>query len=196
MNMGRDPYWDDLGVAWLAVNPDPQAIESRLGTRLRSQAFVARSLFAMGVLLGALLLALGVFTIHAGISSGAWNFVIRGVALLLISGMLGAAAWWQRAGTRDDTGSLMRKIDLAIARGRNFRRAAGMCVAMCGVAAVFGLAGYFVRVRLGHPPAMSPWEPLALLALMATTLMVYLRYTAGELDRLRYLKRALSPEAG
>jgi hypothetical protein len=195
MNTEQDPYWDDLGVAWLAVNPDPKAIEARLNMRLRSQAYWARLLMAIGLPLCIALLALAAYTVYAGLASGAWHFVVRGIALLLLSGMTGSAAWSQRARFPGNHDSVTQTIDLAIARGRNFRRAAGMGMAMCGVAAVSGVVGYFARTRLGHPPAMSPWEPLALLALMATTLLVYLRFTAEELDRLRYLKGVLSPES-
>lgn len=194
MSTEKDPYWDDLGVAWLAVDPDPKAIEARVKVRLRSQALCAHLLMTLGAPLCLAMLALAAYTVYAGFSSGTWNFVIRGAALFVLSVMTGIAVWFQRARVRADQDPVTRTLDLAITRCRNLRRAAGVGMAMCAVAAVFGVAGYFVRIRLGHPPAMSPWEPLTLLALMATTLFIYLHYTAGDLGRLCYLKRALSPE--
>jgi Na+/melibiose symporter-like transporter len=132
--------------------------------------------------------------LYIGITGRVWNFVIRGIALVVLAALLACAAWAQRARDRADRDSLSQKLDLAIARNRGLRRAAFMGVVMCTVAAVFGVGGYFVRVRLGHPPAMSPLEPLTLLSVMAGALLSYLHFTAKEEERLRYLKGVLASE--
>lgn len=196
MTSSTDAYWDQLGVAWRAFNPDSNAIAQRLRLRLRSQAMCANVLAFLGIPLSVATLALGVFTIWIGFSSGAWNFVTRGVALVAIAALLACASWSQRIGVRADTSTLAQMLDLVLLRTRKLRKATVMGIAMCAVAAVFGVAGYAIRIRIGHAPAMSPLEPLALLGLSSVALILYARRGADEIRRLSYLKRALVPEEG
>jgi uncharacterized membrane protein len=195
MSTEQDRYWDDLGIAWVAVDPNSEAIAAQLDSRLRSQALRAKLLVATGVPLAVAMLALAGFTLYAGFNGGAWNFLVRGIALLVLSGMTGLAAWSQRFDAAGQLNSLAGKMDQTIARSRKLHRAAGLGLTMCGVAAVAGLAGYFIRVRQGHPPAMSPLEPLALLALMAIAICIYMHYSARDLERLEYLRRTLASES-
>jgi hypothetical protein len=139
-------------------------------------------------------LALGAFTISKGFSSGAWNFVVRGIALIIISLLLGLAGWSQRIGARAETSTLAQMIDLSILRVQKLRQAVLMGIYICAVAACFGVLGYAIRTHIGRAPAMSPLEPLALVALLSGVLVLYLRQATDDLKRLRYLKKALVPE--
>lgn len=191
MNDEKDPYWDDLGIAWHAVVADAKPIAARLSTKLRAQALWAQGLVVLGWPVFAALLALATYTLYIAVTGAVWNFVIRGVALIVLAVLTACAAWAQHARDRADSNSMSEKLDLAIARSRGLRRAAVIGLAMCVVAAVFGVGGYFVRARMGHPPAMSPLEPLALLLVIAGALISYLHFTVKDEERLRYLKGVL-----
>jgi hypothetical protein len=194
MNFTTDAYWDELGIAWRAFNPDLSALEQRLRLRLRTQALCANVLAFLGIPLSVAIAALGAFTVWIGFSTGAWNFVTRGIALIAIAALLAFAGWSQRTGGRGETSTLSQMLALALLRAERLRKAAVLGIAICAVAAVFGLVGYAIRIRIGHAPAMSPLEPLALLALATLALILYARRAADDLRRLRYLKRALVPE--
>lgn len=194
MNSERDPYWDDLGVAWHAAT-DARHLAARLNVRLRAQALWAQGLMVIGLPVCAGLLALAAYTLYAGIAAHVWNFLTRGTALLILAALTANAVWVQRAKDRAACDSLAQMLNLAIARSQNLRRAASIGVAMCVVAAVFGVGGYFIRLRLNHAPGMSPLESLALLAAITAVLLGYLHFTAGDAGRLRYLKKVLAPES-
>jgi hypothetical protein len=194
MTTSTDAYWDELGVAWRAVNPDMNVISSRIRLRLRSQAACAYALVIFGVPLSIAALALGAFTIWKGFSAGAWNFVVRGIAVIVIGLLLGFAGWSQRIGARAETSTLAQMIDLAIVRAQKLRQAVVVGICICAVAAAFGLLGYAIRSHIGRAPAMSPFEPLTLLALLSTALLLYVRRASDDLKKLRYLQRALAPE--
>ena len=89
MTTPRDPYWDELGVAWSAINPDIDVIAPRLKARLRRQSLLITAGASLQGCLSALLAYfLGALTIWSGWTTGTWNFVTRGIAIVAISVIL------------------------------------------------------------------------------------------------------------
>lgn len=187
----NDVYWDELGVAWRAINPEPSVIAPKLETRLRRQAAAVLGIIIVGVPLSIGGLVLGIYTVWIGWSHGIWNFASRGVAVIAISSLLAIAAFSRRGSGRVDSSSLADMLDLGIVQAERFRRVVQAGYRACGVAAVLGLLGYGIRVHFYRPPAMSPIEPLVLLALLAIALSLFGRRVRDDLVRLRYLKGIL-----
>ncbi len=88
MTTSRDPYWDEWGVAWSAINPDVTIIAPRLKARLRRQSLLIMAGLLTGLPLSAVGILLGVLTIWSGWTTGTWNFVTRGIAIGAISAIL------------------------------------------------------------------------------------------------------------
>lgn len=187
----NDVYWDELGVAWRAINPQPSVIAPKLESRLRRQAAAVLGIIMVGVPLSIGGLVLGIYTVWIGWSHGIWNFISRGVAVIAISSLLAIAAFSRRGSGRVDLSSLGDMLDLGIVQAERFRRVVQAGYWACGVAGVLGLLGYGIRVHFYRPPAMSPIEPLALLALLAIALFLFGRRVRDDLVRLRYLKGIL-----
>jgi hypothetical protein len=194
MTKSFDAYWDELGVAWRAINPDPRIISPRLESRLRRQGLAAGGIIAVGLPMSIGGSVLGAYTIWYGWSTGTWNFVTRGIAIVAISWMLAVGAWSLRIGRRAAAGTLAEMIDLAISRAENARDAIRWAYYACAVGALFGLLGYLIRTHSGRPPAMSPVEPLVALALCSVALLLYRRHVLDSLKKFRYLQRALLTE--
>ncbi|HJS92591.1 MAG TPA: hypothetical protein VJ738_21665 [Steroidobacteraceae bacterium] len=187
----NDVYWDELGVAWRAINPEPSVIAPKLETRLRRQAAAVLAIMVVGVPLSIGGLVLGISTAWIGWSHGIWNFIARGVAIIAISSLLAIAAFSRRGSGRVDSSSLADMLDLGIVQAERFRRAVRAGCWACGVAAVLGLLGYGIRVHFYRPPAMSPIEPLVLLALLVIALYLFGRRNRDDLARLKYLRGVL-----
>jgi hypothetical protein len=139
-------------------------------------------------------LALGAWTIRVGLAADAANFLVRGVAVLLLSAMLGLGTAWLARSARDDTRSLSAMLDLSLRRARVFRNLTLLGFVGVAVAAVLGLAGYAIRSRAGVPPALSPLEPLLALGLFATALVPFHLRFRDLIVRLECLRRALAGE--
>jgi len=185
-------YWDDLGGAWCAIDLHAAGLSSRVKARLQRQAALMR----MGILAGALGtaagLALGGWTIYAGLSADAANFLVRGAAVLMLSAMLGLATAWLAAGLRDETRSLTEMLELSVWRARAFGRLTALGFAGCIVAAVLGLVGYAIRSGAGDPPELSPIEPLLLLGLFAVALLPFHLRFRDTVARLQFLRQAVT----
>ena len=195
MTAPHDDYWDDLGVAWRAINPDTSVIAPRIAARVRRQSALILSTLLIGLPLSAIGFSLGVFTIWRGWTTGSWNFVTRGTAIVTIA-MLMAIAMRSllgvRAGRAATTVSAM--LDLSITRARRTLIGIRLGMAACLVAAVMGLVGTSIRSRLTDPPLMSPVVDLVLLALCALGLFAWARNVRLQLGRLRAVKHALVTE--
>ena len=114
--MTQDAYWDELGLAWTAINPDPQVMMPKVKKRLRRQTtMIAITLFLV-LPLSLAGIALGLWTIWFGAASQTWNFIPRGVGIVLIALMAAFAAWSFRGELRDGSASLRAMIDLALSR--------------------------------------------------------------------------------
>ena len=188
--MTQDAYWDDLGVAWTAVTPNLQ-IAPHLKERLRRQTlFTAVMLFA-GLPLSLGGIALGVWTIWQGATVEAWFFVTRGIAIVIISLLSGIAAWSFRDSWNDETQSLNAMIELALTRAQRWHAAIRLGYFALGAAALFGMTGYEMRIAAGKPSAISPVEPLVLLAVLAVVLFLLRRRAKDDIAKYRYLKTLL-----
>lgn len=194
MPTSNDDYWDELGIAWRATNPDLTVITPRLMARMRWQRIGMLGMMAVGIPLSIGGLILGIYTLVAGFSFHIWNFVTRGIAVLVISLLFGLASWSVRGGLRAYTGSLMEMIDASISRTEGLTRAVRLGYWVCAVAAVFGLVGYAIRARLDHPAAMSPIGPLIFLGISCAALLLYHRHVRNDLARFRYLRHALGKD--
>jgi hypothetical protein len=187
--MTQDAYWDELGMAWTAI--DPQIIAPRLKERLHRQTVSIAVVIFTGVPLSLAGIALGAWTVWLGASAEAGNFVTRGIAIVAISMLAGFAAWSFGAAWKDDTQSLAAMIELALRRAQRGRMAIRSGFACLGIAAVFGMIGYAIRLQMGKPPAMSSVEPLLLLAVLAVVLFLLEGKNGSDIAKYRYLKRLL-----
>jgi hypothetical protein len=193
MTLPRDAYWDELGVAWRAINPDVNVIVPRLKARLRRQSFLIAAGLIAGLPLSAAGLLLGLLTIWSGWNTGTWNFVTRGIAIGVVSLILATAtSLLLPVRASDAVRAVSEMIDLAIARSQRTLLAIRLGFCACAVAAVFGLAGMAIRTYLTRPPRMSPLVDLAALAICALGLYLYGRQVKVNLDKMRYLKHALA----
>jgi len=191
--MTQDAYWDDLGVAWTAVTPNLQ-IAPHLKERLRRQTlFTAVMLFA-GLPLSLGGIALGVWTIWQGATVEAWFFVTRGIAIVIIFLLSGIAAWSFRNAWNDDTRSLAAMIGLALTRAQRWHAAIRLGYLALIVAALFGTVGYEIRISMGKPSAMSPVEPLVLLAVLGLVLFLLQRRAKDDIAKYSYLKTLMLEE--
>ena len=191
MTDAKDAYWDELGVAWTASEIEPGSVTPRLRARLKLQSIAFGALVLAGIALALLGAALGAWTTWRGFTTETWFFVSRGIAIIMMSAVLAAAAAALKSRLKNDTKSLKEMIDLSLARTERFILAVRWGYFGCAIAAIFGLAGYALRGRYGHPPAMSPLEPLIVLSLIAVILFLFDRRASGAVTRYRYLAKLL-----
>jgi hypothetical protein len=133
-----------------------------------------------------------VATIWIGWRSGAWNFIIRGIAIIAISVILTVAiSSLLRVRSGGVARGLSEMIDLAIGRGQKILSLirAGLCA--CLIAAMLGLLGTAIRAHFAAPPRMSPIVDIAMLALVALAHLLYGRQIKVQLLMYRSLKHAL-----
>jgi hypothetical protein len=192
MTIPSDAYWDELGIAWRAIKPEINVLMPRLQARLHRQSlFISLGLIA-GLPLSGAGFILGLFAIWSGWTSGTWNFVIRGIAIGVISIILGVATSLLvpvRANKAARAFSDM--IDLSIARSQRILLTLRLAFCACVVAAVLGLMGSVVRTQLTRPPHLSPIVDVMVLALCALGLDLYSRQIKLGLEKMRYLRRTL-----
>ena len=195
MTTRDDAYWDELGVEWRALNPDPDIIGPRLKSRLRRQSLLIRAGLMTGLLLSAGGVILSLITIWMGWTTGTWNFVTRGIAIGAISVLLAMAVSVLlpvRGG--DAARAVSDLLDLAIARAQRTLVAIRLGLYACVVAAVFGLAGAAIRTHFTGPPRISPVADVTALAIVALGLFLRVRHVRTSLAKLRALKHALGVE--
>jgi hypothetical protein len=136
---------------------------------------------------------IGPITIWIGATTGAWHFIVRGVAILAVAIMLGAAAS-ALASVRGGDGAraLPEMIDLSIRRATRTLLVIRLALMACATVAILGVAGTAIRSALSRLPAMSPLIDLALLGLVALGLALYRRQVGTDLAKFEYLKRVLT----
>lgn len=192
-----DAKWDELGVAWRAIDPNINVISSQLAARLRRQSRWLTACVVIGLTLCVVGMLMGVGTIGIGLSSGAWNFVIRGIAMIAISAMLLFPLWSLQSDIAADAASdLSQMIDQAVERAQKTLSLTRAALYSCVVAAIFGLVGTAIRTHLGRPPKMSPTLDLIILALVASVMFFYGRHIRVDLGKYRILKQALAVGGG
>lgn len=196
MTTRDDAYWDELGVEWRAVNPDPDVIGPRLKSRLRRQSLLIRAGLITGLLLSAGGVILSVITIWMGWTTGTWNFVTRGIAIGVISGLLTmAVSVLLPVRGSDAARAVSDLLDLAIARAQRTLVTIRLGFYACIVAAVFGLVGAAIRTHLTRPPRLLPVVDVTVVAIVTLGLFLWARHTRTSLAKLRALKHALGVDA-
>jgi hypothetical protein len=187
-----EPYPEERGVAWTAIDPSIRAIASQLPVRLRRQSQWMALVLVIGLLFGAMGVLLGLVTIGSGLSFHIWNFLTRGVAIIAMSLIIVIATWPLRHATSFDAAqALSQMIDLAIDHSQKTLALVRAVLYCCVIAAVFGLVGNAIRTHFGNPPKMSPIVPLTVLALVALAVLIWGRQTRLELGKYWSLKQAL-----
>jgi len=196
MSGNTDKYWDDLGVAWRAIEVNVDVVMPRLRSRLRRQSLLIRTALVLGLPIATFAIVLGALTVWSGWSSSTWNFVTRGIAIGVI-GALALKTLVPLVSVRDaaDARALTDMLDLAIRRARTTLVTIHVALSACVIAAVLGGIGAFIRTRAGSPPALSPVVDVAVLALVAATLVLYRQRTSDSLAQLRFLTQALASDS-
>lgn len=191
MTKPEDAYWDELGIAWTAIEPDLRASMPRMKRRMRWHTLSMVVATFGGIAVGIAGGVLGIWTIWLGLSAGIWNFVTRGIAILVISLLIAGLGWSSRSALRGSTETVSAMIELALLRAEKWHLAIRLGYAGCVVAAALGLIGYGIRVHSGRPPAMSPVEPVVVLAVFGLVLVLLHRVVHDRIAKYRYLKRIL-----
>ncbi|MGH9688535.1 MAG: hypothetical protein ACRD5K_15740 [Candidatus Acidiferrales bacterium] len=187
-----DAYWDDLGIAWRAIDSDLERVTPRLQARLRRQSFAIATALVFGIPLAGAGLVLGAFTIWRGWTMSTWNFVTRGIAIILISALLiRALASFLPYRAHADIRTLSEMLDIASARIRRTLFVIRTAIAACAIASVFGVIGAVIRTRAGSPPRLSPIIDLIIVALIVFSLWLYGRRLSAERGKFDYLRRSL-----
>jgi hypothetical protein len=195
MSDRKDAYWDDLGVAWTAINPTLQTIAPRMKSRLRRQTVFIAFVLSAGIPFSLAGGALGAWTIWLGAMTGTWFFVTRGIAILAISAISAFAAWSFKSALRDSTASLGAMIELALLRTRRWLWAIRLGYFICAIAVIFGTIGYAIRVHYGKPPAGQPEDALIALAILVFLLLLLQRRAKDQVAKYQHLKLLLQDEA-
>lgn len=192
--MSKDPYWDELGIAWVAIEPQIGS-DAPLKSDLQSQTRTIRVMFALASIACMVGVLLGMATIWSGVTSGAWNFVTRGIAILLLAVLAGIVAGaLSIVRHADDAQAVSEMISLSIKRARRWLFAIRIALLGCAVATTFGLIGVMIRIQLSNPPKMSPVIDLALLALVVVVLDLCYQRVKSRLAKFEYLQSAFAAE--
>lgn len=190
--MTKEPFWDELGIAWQAAAPALDVPLQRMKAHFRRESHLLRGAIVAAAIAGAALLAISAFTFLQAWRLAAWNFGTRGLALLIA----GAALWlivralWPVRGS-DNARSLSDFADLGFARATKGLRVCALSFAVCGAAAALGVIGAVFRTMAGHPPAVPVAIDLALLALFAGGVASERRRFLREQARFAHLRQAL-----
>ena len=189
-------WWDELGVSWRASIPDAGLVSAKLRSRLAVQSGLIATATIAGGLIGLLGLGLAGWTLWISMSGHAWNFVVRGATIAIVSLMALVAAFAVRASDRRDATSLREMLDASISCAERLVRAADLgCLAVV-LLAVGGTVGYALRIRAGRPPAVSLVEDLLALAIVGLVLLGFRWSQARALSKQRYLARAIAGSEG
>ena len=193
MTTPHDGYWDELAIEWSAINPDLINVTApRLKARLRRQSWLIMAALVTGLPLSAAGMLLGALTIWRGWTTGAWNFVTRGIAIGAISIILAiAVSLLVPLRASDAARAVSEMIDLSIARAQRTLLTIRLGLYAGAVAAASGLVGTVIRTYGRRPPQFSPVIDLVVLVIVALGFLVWGRHIRVNLERLRTLKRAL-----
>ena len=185
-------YWDDLGIEWRATDPEPKQVTPPLQARLRRQSLAITAAFALGIPLCGAGVILGVCTLWRGWTSETWNFVTRGVAIVVVSALLiRALIALLPFRAHMDIQSLAEMFEIAVARIRRTLFLVRMAIVCCVVAGVFGIVGTAIRIRAGSAPRLSPIVDLIIIALIISLLWLYGRTLSAEDRKFEYLRRTV-----
>ncbi len=188
-----DPYWDDLGIAWRAVNSDSTLVTARLRTQMKRELWRERLGVTVGVVAALCGIAIGYAWLQKPAPGAKWigAVVITGIAILLA-----LYPWVRVQALSRETAPLMRMIDMSVAQARQRQRDSRAGYVGSVVLVIAGaLISYIWRFRLHLPGAQA-------MLLMAASLVIalvlclqghhYARKSRDMQARFEYLRRALS----
>ncbi len=192
----KDVYWDELGIAWQALQPVEGLVASRLEPMLRRQSVLVRLGAVAGYPLGVLGLGLAGWCLWVAWSDHAWNFATRGGAIGVVAVMALMAAAALQAALAGEQRSLREMLERAALRAERLGRAAALGCAALVVLAGGGLAGFAIRARASRPAAVSPiLDLLTLAGLFVALAWLWSSQWRAE-DKYRHLARALAEPEG
>ena len=186
--MTQDAYWDDLGVAWTAIKPDPQTMAPAMKQRLRRQTAMAAAILFAGFPLSLAGVMLGAWTIWFGASTQTWNFIPRGIGIVVISLLAGFASGVFRGVLRDEAQSLRAMLELALARAQKWHQAVRLAFFSCILAAISGGTGYGIAAYFRKPQPQWPIEPLIINVLLGLVFFLLQKQARDQVARYRHLK--------
>ena len=173
------------------IDPNGAVLVSRLETRLRWQSRWITAVLAIGLPVCMLGIILGLTSIGAGLPSGSWKFITRGIAWIAMSAILIVALLPLIAVQSNVTSSaLSEMMDLAIdrAQGTLWLVRGGLCA--CAIAATSSLVPIAFRTHFARPPRVSAIVVVEILALIASAL-VFCSWRVGlKLRKYRALRQA------
>ena len=133
-----------------------------LRAETQRQSWLIGAAAAGGAAIGLAGLALGGVTLWQGWSLGLPNFLVRGVAIVLVSALaLRAADALLAVRSQSAAHSAEELADLGLRRAICAISVTRLLLVACALAAAFGLAGAAIRSAAGDPPALSPAIGLA-----------------------------------
>lgn len=176
-----------------ANNSGPSVLRSRLEVQLRCQSRWIATGLGIGVPLCILGMLLGVLSILAGLPSGSWNFITRGIAWIAMSGVLtfGLLQLLEVQSGRT-AGALLDLVDLAIGRMQKTLGLIKAGLGACAFPVVSWLVSIAFRSHFGRPPRLSPILALEILVLIALVLVVGAWRLKVGLRKYRILRQALA----
>lgn len=195
MTMRDDAYWDELGVAWRAVEVNNNVTTGRLQSRLRRQSIAILAALAIGLPLCAGGFFVGMATMWSGWENATWNFITRGFAIATISAITARTlSLLLPLRANADARALPEMLRLAIERAEGTLTIIRLSFWACGIAAVLGLVGTALRTHQTSPPAMSPLIDMVVLAITALGLFLYRRNTKVTLAKFQYLQKTIAAD--
>ena len=194
-NTPQDPFWDELGIGWRTVEVDTSAVVSKLEPQLRRQSLAATVGLWLGTPAALAALLLGGATMWIGAKTHAWNFLTRGLAIVIVAGLAMRSLWLLFESRRaPDAKPLTKALSVAVYRIERTISIVRLALAACVTAAVLGTAGTIIRMKTSTPPALSPIVDLIIVALIFVALVLYLQQSKRDAAKFRYLLRSVSED--
>jgi hypothetical protein len=190
MQTEDEAFWGNMGITWRASMADPRRVSAALETRLRRQAIFLRTLIILTVLGAGLGLAIAAWTLWLGWREQVWNFMARGVTILTASVLALIMAQVLGSRSKPEVHTLQNALRLSVSQAERLIRVADFACITLAIFAVGGTAGYVLRVRSGHPPAVPVLEDLLVLALAGIGVLVFRAHQNRRLRAFRHLSQA------
>ena len=192
MTTENDPYWDDLGIAWRAVNSDSALLTARLRAQVKREMWRQRLGFAIGMLAALCGVAFGVAWLNEPTPGAKWIGVS---SIVGIAAILALCVWVRAQSFSGDTETLLGMIEVSIAQARRRQRDDKAGYVGSGILLLIGgLIAYVCHSHL-HFPLVQAMQIMAA-AVVVATVGIALGYRDARAYRDRearfeYLKRTL-----
>ncbi len=174
MNTTDDRFWDDLGIAWRAVEIDSASLVPRLRARLRREVLLQRASSAVMTTCAIILVAAAVLWIKITHIIGWW---IAALLAVFFAAATPLVRWVERTPISGDTESLTGMIDLSISRAKRQQRESRIAYPMCLILLLTNsLILYIASTRYRHPVA---WAWLLIATVVAAITLAAYGYRLG-----------------